>query len=77
MVGPVPVGLTVRVKFWVAGLPTPLVAVKVIGKPASGRRGAGQDAAAEGHAGGQGPGLGDGRRRDPVAVTVKVPAVPW
>ena len=53
--------LTVRVKLWVAGLPIPLVAVKVIGKVPVAVGVPDSTPPSEGHSGGQGPGLGDGR----------------
>ena len=74
--GPVPGGFTVRVKLWVAGVPTPLVAVKVIGKVPPAVAVPDRTPLAKVTPPGSVPDsvtVGVGL---PVAVTVKVPAVP-
>ena len=77
MVGAVPEELTVSVKLWVAAVPTPLVGVKVIGKVPVAVAVPDRTPLAKVTPAGRAPAsvmVGAGL---PVAVTVKVPAVPW
>ena len=73
--------LTVRAKFWVASVPTPLAAVMVKRRcPGARRRGARQGGGAvtvvdEGHPGGQGARLRRAAGRAAAMVTVKEPAL--